>query len=1026
MPHWSQALVEPNWAKEHNVSLRDPRHYDEAARRDGTNKVERHRPLSYMAGQGRPAGSSGVDEEPESGAKRYNPSADDADWKKALEDGSRVVTVRDVKDAVPNFKTVHPRNHAFARFVLPVKSTAFNEQDWPGKKKEDEENKDEDGGDKEEEEPAQADEKKEPEMSPETKKFYDQLWEEGEVQKKWQNNDAEPKEDLKLLDQDAMEQLESTLSVDDQSTPDSWVPRSASLLRLAGAHPLNAEPNITEMFEAGLITPTKLHYVRSHGPVPQLQWETHRLMVFSDPPELIADPKSWTMDELAGGAFKIFEFPVTIACDGNRRKEMSMLKQTSGIGFTAAGVSTCLWRGIHVRDVLLASGLRDQPDHERWHLHFEGADECSEGRYATSIPLMHAMDPSNDVLLAFGQNGRVLHPDHGYPLRFIVPGFVGGRHVKWVHKIWVAKEPNTSHYHIWDNRILPSFITSNQDPLAKLLRYHENTACMDQMLQSVTCKPAHNERVPLQAGKTYTVEGFAYTGTGSNINRVELTLDGGKTWRYCFKRYVDKPLRYGEKHWAWLFWSCEVSLAELANAKEFAVRAVDAHYQVQPEHMVWNMTGMMNNAWYRVRTEIKEDPDTHETVVHFLHPVGPGKDTDGWMKPNPEDVDDGAKGGPGSDRVLSLEEIAKHGTRDDAWIIIDNKVYDVTSVLSWHPGGAEAIMPYAGKATVDTTIQYKGIHDNYANQKRDETLIGVLADDAIEEMEKDAVRAEKELAKLKEERKGLSLQPDLFMRGVLVERKEVSHDTRTYVFELPKKADGAPGVLGLPVGQHVLLALHFADQAVLRPYTPIYPVLPGEEDGTITFCVKTYFPTDGGPHPPGGLVSNYLDCMQLGEELDMRGPMGEIVYRGRGAWRIEGKDYRFDKINLVAGGSGLTPHWQVIHAILADADDTTRISMIDSNKTYADILLRDELAAYAERCPERFRLWHALSTAPEDVPDWPYAPGHLTTELMQRQFYPPGEGVVTLLCGPGGLIEKAAVPGLEEMGFEKGVDVFGY
>ena len=64
-----------------------------------------------------------------------------------------------------------------------------------------------------------------------------------------------------------------------------------------------------------------------------------------------------------------------------------------------------------------------------------------------------------------------------------------------------------------------------------------------QMLQSVTCKPAHNERVPLKAGKTYMVEGFAYTGTGSNINRVELTLDGGKTWRYCFKRYVDKPLR---------------------------------------------------------------------------------------------------------------------------------------------------------------------------------------------------------------------------------------------------------------------------------------------------------------------------------------------------------------------------------------------------------------------------------------------------------------------------------------------------
>ena len=80
-------------------------------------------------------------------------------------------------------------------------------------------------------------------------------------------------------------------------------------------------------------------------------------MVFSDPPELVADPKSWTMDELAGGNFKIYEFPVTIACDGStwsedgvvnvnafscrridRRKEMSMIKQTGGVGFSAAGL----------------------------------------------------------------------------------------------------------------------------------------------------------------------------------------------------------------------------------------------------------------------------------------------------------------------------------------------------------------------------------------------------------------------------------------------------------------------------------------------------------------------------------------------------------------------------------------------------------------------------------------------------------------------------------------------------------------
>lgn len=80
-----------------------------------------------------------------------------------------------------------------------------------------------------------------------------------------------------------------------------------------------------------------------------------------------------------------------------------------------------------------------------------------------------------------------------------------------------------------------------------------------QILQSVICKPAHNERIPLvdggrSANGLYKVEGFAYNGSGTHINRVELTLDEGKTWRYCFKHYYEKPLRHGEKHWAWIFW----------------------------------------------------------------------------------------------------------------------------------------------------------------------------------------------------------------------------------------------------------------------------------------------------------------------------------------------------------------------------------------------------------------------------------------------------------------------------------------
>ncbi|KAH9947339.1 hypothetical protein B0H21DRAFT_338878 [Amylocystis lapponica] len=101
----------------------------------------------------------------------------------------------------------------------------------------------------------------------------------------------------------------------------------------------------------------------------------------------------------------------------------------------------------------------------------------------------------------------------------------------------------------------------------------------------------------------------------------------------------------------------------------------------------------------------------------------------------------------------------------------------------------------------------------------------------------------------------------------------------------------------------------------MRSYTP---VLPEEEDGTFDLLVKTYMPDDGGPFPPGGTVSNYLDVMLEGEEIDILGPNGEIMYKGRGEFEIDGQTYHFAKINLVAGGSGLTPHWQLIHAILTD------------------------------------------------------------------------------------------------------------
>lgn len=101
MPHWTAQLIEPPWSKEHSVFLRDTQHYNQAAQRDGSDKLERHKPLSFVAGHGRAAGTSGVEDEPHpETVKMYDPSPD---WEKGLEDSSRIVTVRDVKNAVTKY-----------------------------------------------------------------------------------------------------------------------------------------------------------------------------------------------------------------------------------------------------------------------------------------------------------------------------------------------------------------------------------------------------------------------------------------------------------------------------------------------------------------------------------------------------------------------------------------------------------------------------------------------------------------------------------------------------------------------------------------------------------------------------------------------------------------------------------------------------------------------------------------------------------------------------------------------------------
>lgn len=331
------------------------------------------------------------------------------------------------------------------------------------------------------------------------------------------------------------EELPEQIDEADQFTADNWIPRSDQLIRLTGKHPLNAEPDLTALFDAGLITPSAIHYVRNHGAVPHLMWENHRLEVTAGK-QLV-----FLLDDLKN-QFESINIPVLLACDGTRRKELNMIKATRAFNYTAAASSCAYWKGVRLCDVLRDAEVdklvQENPDTRFW-VHYEGADELSEGKYATSVPLQYIMDPNNDVLLAYEMNDHPLPPDHGYPLRVIIPGWVGGRSVKWLTKVWVTDKESDCYYHIYDNRQLPSFVTDPTSELAETMFNHPSTICNEQMLNSVTVRPAQGEKINLvdiKKGKQYRIEGFAFNGSGEEVDKVEISLDGGETWLYCVRK----------------------------------------------------------------------------------------------------------------------------------------------------------------------------------------------------------------------------------------------------------------------------------------------------------------------------------------------------------------------------------------------------------------------------------------------------------------------------------------------------------
>jgi len=725
----------------------------------------------------------------------------------------------------------------------------------------------------------------------------------------------------------------------DEGTPDAWIPRHPDLVRLTGRHPFNVEPVLWRLEDEGFITSPSIHYIRNHGAGQKIAWEDHRVEVCG----LVDKPHTFSMDELLA-TFSKRSFPCTLVCAGNRRKEENMVKQTIGFSWGNAAVSTGVWGGIYLRDLLIMCGVNLK---KAKYVCFEGPPtELPQGNYGTSIKINLAMDAQYDVILAYEHNGEKLTTDHGFPIRLIIPGFIGGRMIKWLCKIKVTEEESDSYYHFMDNRVLPSHIDA-ETATKERWWYKPEYIINDLNINSAMYHPAHDEIIPITGdpNQMYRCCGYAYNGGGRAIIRCELSFDDGKTWHLAEFTQKIKPTKY-DKHWCWVLWHLEVPIGWIEDCKEISLRAWGEDMNTQPKDITWNVMGMMNNCHFRNKKHAQVTKDGAR-VLRFEHPTLPGPQEGGWMKKAEVLKKEQALAKTG--KTFTMAEVEKHNSEDSVWIVVDKKVYDATSYLEDHPGGGDSILLVGGE---DATEEFLAIHSEKAKAMLAEYYIGDVDDGS---------KVVEEGADVKDELgRPVALNPKKKFPFELSEIIKVSHDTRIFRFKLQSPKH----VFGLPIGKHIFLSAHINGQLVMRAYTPTSS---DDDLGYFDLLIKVYFKGVHPKFPDGGKMSQHLESMKVGDTIDVRGPLGSFVYEGKGKFTIGGKEKKVTDFGMIAGGTGITPHYQVIKAILKDKEDSTRMHLLFANQTEEDILLRKELDQLAKDYPKKFRVGKKQKPKPKTL-----------------------------------------------------------
>ncbi|KAG6916078.1 hypothetical protein DXG01_008552 [Tephrocybe rancida] len=543
----------------------------------------------------------------------------------------------------------------------------------------------------------------------------------------------------------------------------------------------------------------------------------------------------------------------------------------------------------------------------------------------------------------------------------------------------------------------------------------------DLNVNSAIACPNHGETVEVHPEEMYTLRGYAYSGGGRRVTRVEVSLDEGGSWELAEIQYPEDSFRdiafidsvYGnldltesDQCYCWSFWSLTVPLSTLRDKSSISVRAMDEAMALQPRNMYWNATGMMNNWWFRVCIHVLDDGR-----LQFEHPTMAGTLTGGWM---PRLKDQGKDPSnpvfstslpdstettnttpvlpqavpltrPEVDRKITLEEFRAHANSESPWFVVAGQVYNATEYLNEHPGGPQSIILVAGE---DATDDFLAIHSSDAKRKLAEYHIGTVVGEVTAQSTLENEPSADSAFLLSNKWKAVTLQSV----------KDVSKDSKVFRFAL----DTDERDLGLPIGQHVYVRLRRkasggsgGGELVQRAYTPVSK---RSDRGFIEMLVKIYYPSQ--QFPLGGRMTVGFSELTINDTIELKGPIGHFVWLGDGMALLHNEKRRVRQIGMICAGSGITPILQVLRGIFTDtANNDTDVWVIDVNRDVEDILCRDELDEFAKEHSVRLSLRYSLTS--KSIPrDWSQSVGRLDMKMMVEYLPPPSLDGLMCICGP--------------------------